>query len=206
MYRGRGAGQVVNLIDFEQDGIDNIVADQLKVAFGEQVRNILLCAREEVVKADDLQSTRRSTPGVREYGSQASHAQRVRMLGDAAQHSKSPRQLLAQSTMVTCANTATIAASAASRCDLQSRRQGPCALQLCGSEMMLTLGSSSYTGGRCSEHTSRSNAHDRRAEPGSRRDEIPRSPLLQSPGTWCALHEASCAPTFRIRGRQPTLT
>ena len=56
MYRRRGAGKMVDLINLEQDGIDDIVPNQLKVAFTQEVRNILLCASKEIVEANDLQA------------------------------------------------------------------------------------------------------------------------------------------------------
>lgn len=48
------AGQVVDLVDLEQDLLDDVVADQLEVGLVDQVRDVVLGAREEVVEADDV--------------------------------------------------------------------------------------------------------------------------------------------------------
>ena len=45
---------MVDLVDLEQDGLDDVVADELKVGLVQQVRHVLLAAREEVVDADHL--------------------------------------------------------------------------------------------------------------------------------------------------------
>ena len=52
--RRSGAGEVIDLIDLQQDGLDHIMADQFKVRFAQQVANILLLAGEEVIEADDI--------------------------------------------------------------------------------------------------------------------------------------------------------
>ena len=52
--RRRGAGEVVDLIDLEHDRLGHVVADQLEVAPAEQVGDVRLLAREEVVEADDV--------------------------------------------------------------------------------------------------------------------------------------------------------
>lgn len=54
MNGARRAGQVVDLVDLEQDLFDDVVADQLKVGLVEEVRDVVLGAREEVVEADDV--------------------------------------------------------------------------------------------------------------------------------------------------------
>lgn len=56
MDGGRGAGQVVDLVNFQQDGVHDVVADELKVGLVEQVQDVLLGAREKVVHADDLRT------------------------------------------------------------------------------------------------------------------------------------------------------
>jgi hypothetical protein len=55
VYRRRGTGQVVNLIDLEQNGVHNIMPYQLKVAFGEQMGDVLLGAGKKVVQTNHLQ-------------------------------------------------------------------------------------------------------------------------------------------------------
>jgi len=47
-----GAGQIVNLIDFELERIHHIVAHQLEIRIVEQVRDIALTTSEEVVHTD----------------------------------------------------------------------------------------------------------------------------------------------------------
>ena len=53
MDGGGGAGEVVDLVDLEEDGLDDIVADELEARVGEVVRDVFLAAREEVVDDDD---------------------------------------------------------------------------------------------------------------------------------------------------------
>ena len=45
---------MVNLIDFQQYGLNHIMSNNLKVGFAKQVLNVLFAASEEVVQADDL--------------------------------------------------------------------------------------------------------------------------------------------------------
>ena len=45
---------MVDLVNLQEDGHDDVMADQLKVGIADQVRNVVLAACEEVVKADDL--------------------------------------------------------------------------------------------------------------------------------------------------------
>ena len=52
MNRRRGTGQVIDLIDFEQDGFNHIVTQKLKLRIAHQVRNILSPSREKVVETD----------------------------------------------------------------------------------------------------------------------------------------------------------
>lgn len=56
MDGGRRAGEVVDLVDFDQDGLDHIVTDQLKVGVGEQMGDIFLGAREKIVDANHVVS------------------------------------------------------------------------------------------------------------------------------------------------------
>ena len=49
----RRAGEVVDLVDLEQDGLDDVVADHLEVGVGEVVHDVVLAAGEEVVDDDD---------------------------------------------------------------------------------------------------------------------------------------------------------
>src|SRR5713226_8625770 len=52
MDRRRGTSQVINLIDFEQDGFNHIVPQELKPGVAEEVRNIPSPSREKIVEAD----------------------------------------------------------------------------------------------------------------------------------------------------------
>jgi hypothetical protein len=52
------AGKVVDLVDLQHDGLNNVVANQLKVGVVQEVSDVLLAAGEEVVKADDLSTDR----------------------------------------------------------------------------------------------------------------------------------------------------
>ena len=52
--RRGGAGQVVDLVDFQQDRLRDVVPNQLEVRLAEQVRDVRLLAGEEVVEADDV--------------------------------------------------------------------------------------------------------------------------------------------------------
>ena len=52
MNRRGGAGEIVDLIDFEQDRLDHIMAQQLETAVIEQVRDVLASPGKEVVEAD----------------------------------------------------------------------------------------------------------------------------------------------------------
>ena len=45
---------MVDLVDLEQELLDDVVADELEVGPAEQVRDVVLGAREEVVEADDV--------------------------------------------------------------------------------------------------------------------------------------------------------
>lgn len=44
-----------HLIHLKKDGLNHIVADELKVGLANQVCDVVLAAGEEVVKADDLE-------------------------------------------------------------------------------------------------------------------------------------------------------
>jgi hypothetical protein len=55
VVHGRGwAGQVIDLVHFQQQLLHNVVAYQLKVCLAQQVCHVLLAASEEVVHADHL--------------------------------------------------------------------------------------------------------------------------------------------------------
>ena len=45
---------MVDLVDLEEDGLDDVVADELEAGVGEVVREVLLASREEVVDDDDV--------------------------------------------------------------------------------------------------------------------------------------------------------
>jgi len=52
---GRGrAGEVVDFVDFERDGVYDVVADELEIGFGEEVCDIGFLAGEEVIEADEI--------------------------------------------------------------------------------------------------------------------------------------------------------
>src|SRR5690606_8027606 len=54
MDRGSGAGEVVDLINFNFERVDDVVADELEVRVAHQVLHILLSAGKKVVHADHL--------------------------------------------------------------------------------------------------------------------------------------------------------
>lgn len=54
MGRTGGAGQVINLIDFDIKRMHDIVMDQLEVLVSQPLFHIPLSAREEIVHYDDL--------------------------------------------------------------------------------------------------------------------------------------------------------
>jgi hypothetical protein len=54
MDRRRGTGQVIDLIDFQQDGFDHVVAYKFKPRSGHQVGDVLSPSREKVVETDHL--------------------------------------------------------------------------------------------------------------------------------------------------------
>ena len=49
----RGAREVVDPVDLEEDWLDDVVADELESRVAEVVRDVVLAAREEVVDNDD---------------------------------------------------------------------------------------------------------------------------------------------------------
>ena len=49
---GGGAGKVVDLVDLKLEGVDHIMANQLKVGIGKQVGDVRFPAGEEVIEAD----------------------------------------------------------------------------------------------------------------------------------------------------------
>jgi len=53
VHWGCGAGEVVDLVDLEEDWLDDVVADELESRVAEVVRDVVLAAREEVVDNDD---------------------------------------------------------------------------------------------------------------------------------------------------------
>jgi hypothetical protein len=50
----RWAGEVVNLIHFDAKGLRHIMADELEIRQTEQVLDVALIPREEVVSADNI--------------------------------------------------------------------------------------------------------------------------------------------------------
>ena len=61
MRRRSGAGEVVDLIDFDTQRLGHIMADELKARMIEQVGDVLLATREEIVRADDLMALSEQT-------------------------------------------------------------------------------------------------------------------------------------------------
>ncbi len=49
-----GAGEVVDLIDLEEDRLGDVVADDLEVGMGDEGVEVFAAAGEEVVEAEDL--------------------------------------------------------------------------------------------------------------------------------------------------------
>ena len=54
MARCGRTSQVVDLIDFQPERMDDVVPDQLEVRPGEQMADIGLLTGEEIVEADDV--------------------------------------------------------------------------------------------------------------------------------------------------------
>src|SRR6266550_8662168 len=54
MNRRRRAGQVIDLIDFEQDGFNHIVTHKFKTRIGHQVGDVLSTYREEIIETDKI--------------------------------------------------------------------------------------------------------------------------------------------------------
>jgi hypothetical protein len=52
--RRRGTREVVDLLDLELEGVDDVVADEFKIWIRQQVRDVPLLAGEEIIEADDL--------------------------------------------------------------------------------------------------------------------------------------------------------
>lgn len=59
VYRRSWAGKMVDLVDFNYQSFDHIVTQRLEVGAVQQVLDVFLASREEVVHANDLQ---RSVP------------------------------------------------------------------------------------------------------------------------------------------------
>ena len=49
-----GTGQIVNLVNFQKDRLRQIVSDQFKVRFIEQVKNVFFVAGKKIVQAQDI--------------------------------------------------------------------------------------------------------------------------------------------------------
>ena len=54
MHRTGGAGQIVDLVHLQENGIDNVVPQQLETRMIYQVPDVLLATRVEVIQADYL--------------------------------------------------------------------------------------------------------------------------------------------------------
>lgn len=57
MHRGGWAGQVVNLVDLNEERLTHVMANKLEVGQADQVCDVVLAACEEIVNADHLQGT-----------------------------------------------------------------------------------------------------------------------------------------------------
>jgi hypothetical protein len=53
MVRGR-TGKVIDPIHFDENWMDNIMSNQLKVGKSEELSNVILTAREKIVDAEDV--------------------------------------------------------------------------------------------------------------------------------------------------------
>ena len=52
MHRRRGAGEIVDLIDFEQDGIYDVMANNFEAGIRKKMSDIVFRSREEIIQAD----------------------------------------------------------------------------------------------------------------------------------------------------------
>lgn len=49
-----GACQVVDFVDLEEEGMDDVVADELEVGMVEEMSNVVLAPREKIIDTDDV--------------------------------------------------------------------------------------------------------------------------------------------------------
>ena len=54
MDGGGGAGEIVNLVDFDIEREADIVTHQFEARMGQQAMHVVTCARIEIVDAEDL--------------------------------------------------------------------------------------------------------------------------------------------------------
>ena len=54
MNRGGWAGQIIDLVYLNKDGLGKIVANQFKIGVAKQMADILFAAGEKVVQAEDI--------------------------------------------------------------------------------------------------------------------------------------------------------
>ena len=54
MHRRSRAGQIVNAVDFHQDGVDQVMPDQLEIGVVQQMGDIPPSTGKKIVQADDL--------------------------------------------------------------------------------------------------------------------------------------------------------
>ena len=54
VHRGGRAGQVVDLVHLQHDGVDHVVADEFQVRPGHELPQVVLGAREVIIQADDF--------------------------------------------------------------------------------------------------------------------------------------------------------
>src|SRR2546423_129039 len=56
--RRRGTRQVINLIDFQKDGLDNVVAQQLETVIVQKVTNVLAPPGKKVIETNNFVTNR----------------------------------------------------------------------------------------------------------------------------------------------------
>ncbi len=54
MNRTRGAGQVVYLIHFNNNGHGDVVSYEFKIGIADEMSDVVLGARKEIIKADNI--------------------------------------------------------------------------------------------------------------------------------------------------------
>ena len=57
MDGGSRACQVIDLINFQKNGFDDVMANELKISFIQKMSDVIFASGEEVIKADDVIAT-----------------------------------------------------------------------------------------------------------------------------------------------------